>query len=218
VRSPFRSEPAAFHFLLLLAAVLVPIAIVAAIGPTWLALTLIAVALAALVVRIVQMRTVERHSVELELKSAPAHVGAAQERRILLVANDTLNEEAFISEVERLASALNAHVFILAPALISAGARRTGDIDRALDQARGRLEEALGRIPDELDAAGEISDADPLEAIGDAVATFAPDQIVISTRRERPPGGLDPQLASLARQRFALPVDHLVFEPALSAS
>jgi GABA permease len=218
VRSPFHSEPEAFHFLLLLTAVLVPIAIAVAIGLTWLALTLIAVALAALAVRRVQMRMVKRHSPELELKSAPAHVGGAQERRILLVANDTLNDEAFIREVARQASMPNAHVFILAPALISAGARLTGDIDHELDQARGRLEEALGRIPYELTAAGEISDAEPLEAIEDAVATFTPDQIIISTRRERSSRGLDPRLADLARQRFALPVGHLALEAALSAS
>ena len=78
-----------------------------------------------------------------------------------------------------------ARVFMLAPAIISAGARWTGDIDHALDQARTRLAEALDRIPGDLDAAGKISDAEPLEAIEDAVATFAPDQIIISTRAEQ---------------------------------
>ena len=112
----------------------------------------------------------------------------------------------------------NAHVFILAPALISVGARLTGEIDHALDQARARLEQAPGRIPSELDAPGEISDADPLEAIEDAVATFMPDQIIVSTRSEQPARGLNPPLAGLVRRRFALPVAHLTVEPAVSAS
>lgn len=218
MRSPFHSEPEAFHFVLLLAAVVVPIALAAAFGPTWLTLTLVAVAVAALALRRLQLHRATRHPLELELKSAPAHVGPPEQRRILFVANDTLNEETFIREVEALASAPNAHVFILAPALISAGARLTGDIDHALDQARARLEEALGRIPSELDATGEISDADPLKAIEDAVATFMPDQIIVSTRCEQPARGLDPQLADLVRRRFALPVVRLTVESAVGAS
>ena len=163
------------------------------------------------------MHAVKRHTVKVELKSAPAHAGPPDERRILFVANDTLNDEAVIGEVERLASAHKARVFMLVPASISAGARLTGDIDHALEQARARLAEALDRVPDDLDAAGKISDADPLEAIEDAVATFAPDQIIISTRAEQTSGGLDPKLASLTRKRFALPVSELTVGSAVSA-
>ena len=217
MRSPLHSEAEALDFLLLVIVVMLAIALAAAIGPTWLTLAVIAVVVTGLAVRRARMHTVKRHTLKLEVKSAPAHAGPADERRILLVANDALDEEAFIREVETLASAHKPRVFVLVPAIISAGARLTGDIDHALDQARARLAEALDRIPGDLDATGKISDADPLEAIEDAVATFSPDHIIISTRGEQTSRGLDPKLASLARKRFALPVSQLTVESAFSA-
>jgi hypothetical protein len=217
VRSPIRSESEAFRFLLLLILALLPIALAAALGPTWLALAVLAVVLGALAMRIAQLRMRKRRSIELPLKSAPAHLGPAAERRVLVVANDTLSEEALLNEVERLACASRMHVLLLAPALISPGARLTGAIDRPLDQARVRLEAALDRIGHDLDVAGEISEADPLEAIEDAFATFAADEVIVSTRRERAGSGLEPRLAGLVRERFAVPVRHLVCEPGSSA-
>jgi hypothetical protein len=217
VRSPFHSEQEAFRFLLLLVAALFPIVLAAALGSTWLALAVFAVIVGALVMRMAQLRMRKRRSLRLSLKSAPAHLGPAAERRVLVVANDTLSDEALLSEVKRLASAPRTHVLVLAPALISPGARLTGDIARPLDQARVRLEAALDRIGHDLDVAGEISEAGPLEAIEDAFATFAADEVIVSTRRERAGSGLEPGLAGLVRERFAVPVRHLVFEPGSGA-
>ncbi len=213
MRSPFHSEPEAFRFLLLLILGLLPIVLAAVLGPTWLALAVFAVVLGALWMRMSQLRMRKRRSLDLPLKSAPAHLGPAAERRILVVANDTLSEKALLSEVARLASAPRTHVLLLAPALISRGARVTGAVDRPLDQARVRLAAALDRVGHNLGVAGEISEADPLEAIEDAFATFAADEVIISTRGERARSGLEPWLAGLVRERFAVPVRHLVFEP-----
>jgi plastocyanin len=213
VRSPFHSEPEAFRFLLLVILGLLPIVLAAALGPTWLALAVFGVVLGALWMRISQLRMRKRRSLELPLKSAPAHLGPAAERRILVVANDTLSEQALLGEVARLASAPRTHVLLLAPALISRGARVTGAVDRPLDQARVRLAAALDRVGHNPGVAGEISEGDPLEAIEDAFATFAADEVIISTRGERARNGLEPWLAGLARERFAVPVRHLVFDP-----
>ncbi len=217
MRSPIRSEPEAFRLLLLLIVALLPIVLAAALGPTWLALAVLAVVLGALAMRTAQLRIRRRRSLELPLKSAPAHLGPAAERRVLVVANDTLSEEALLSEIERLASESRTHVLLLVPALISPGARLTGAIDRPLDQARVRLEAALDRIDHDFDVAGEISEADPLEAIEDAFATFAADEVVVSTHREQSLSGLEPRLGGLVRERFAVPVRHLVFEPSSGA-
>ena len=212
MRNPFPSEPDAFRFLLLLIVALAPAAIAAAAGPAWLALTLLAAAFAVTLLRLLQLRMLRRHSAEPRLKSAPAHVGAADERRILVVANDTLGEHGLAREIERLASGPHTHVRVLAPALVSSPARWTGGFDAARAEAQGRLDDTLGRIRADLDATGEISDADPLQAIEDTLATFAADEIVIATRRERSWNGLEPRLADLVRERFALPIEQLVFD------
>jgi plastocyanin len=217
VRSPFSSEPEAFHSVIVLALVLIAVVLAATLGPTWLAVTVLVVAVGVLAFRMgqVHMRKLQRRDVPL--KMAPPHMGPATERRVLVVANDTLDEDALISEVERLASTPTTRVFLLVPALISTGARITGGVDGVLDQARTRLKCALDRVGHHDIVGGEFSQADPLEAVQDTFATFAPDEVIVATRWERTAGGLEPELAGLVRERFAVPVRHLVFEPGAAA-
>jgi plastocyanin len=215
VRSPFHSEPEAFRFLLLVILAMLVIVLAAVLGSTWLALAVLAIIVGALAMRITQLRM--RRSLEVPLKSAPPHLGPAAERRVLVVANDTLSEQGLLSEVAMLASAPGTHVLLLAPALISPGVRVAGAVDRPLDQARVRLAAALDRVGHDLDVEGEVSAADPLEAIENAFATFAADEVIVCTRRERARNGLEPRLAGLVRERFAVPVRHLVLEPGCSA-
>ena len=56
-----------------------------------------------------------------------------------------------------------------------------------------------------IDASGEIGDGDPLQAIEDALRTFAPDELVISTHPEGRSHWLERDVVSGARERFALP-------------
>ena len=63
-----------------------------------------------------------------------------------------------------------------------------------------------------LDAAGEIGDGDPVQAIEDAVRTFRPDEVIVSTH---PPGRsqwLERGVIDRARERFALPLTHVVVD------
>jgi hypothetical protein len=216
VRSPFHSEPEAFRFLLALILALVPIVLAAALGPTWLALVVLAVVLGGVAVRAVQLRMRKLRSPDLPVKMAPPHLGSAAERRVLVVANDTLAEESLLSEVERLALAPRTHVMLLVPAVVAPGARLTGAIDSLLDQARARMQVALDRVGHDT-IAGKVTGEAPLEAIEDTFATFVPDEVIVATRWEQAAGGLEPRLAGLVRERFAVPVRHLVFEPGFAA-
>ena len=213
MRSPFHSEQEAFRFVVLVTVALIPVVLAAALGPTWLAFIVLAVMLGAVAARLALLRMRKLRGHELPVKMAPPHLGSSAERRVLVVANDTLGEEALLSEIERLASIPRTHVLLLVPALISPGARLTGAVDSVLDQARVRLEWALDRVAHHLAVAGQTSEADPLEAVEDAFATFVPDEVIVSTGWEPAANGLEPQLAGLVRERFAVPVRHLVFEP-----
>ncbi len=217
MRSPFHSEHEAFGFVLLVAPAVIAVALAATLGPNWLALVVLAVILGAVAARFVQLRMRKLRGLELPVKMAPPHLGSAAERRVLVVANDTLIEAALLSEIERLASVPLTHVSLLVPALISPAARLTGAVDGVSDQARARLKTALDRVGKNPLTRGEISEADPLEAIEDAFATFVPDEVIVSTRWEPADGGLEPRLAGLVRERFAVPVRHLVFEPGSTA-
>ena len=207
MRNPARSEQDAFRFLLFVLVTAVPVAIAASLGPAWLAPALLALALA-----VVAVRALRPQPPHLLLKSAPAHVGAADERRILVVANDTLGEDGLARELERLASSPRTHVRVLVPALVSRRAHWASVTDRAHEDAQRRVDAALRRVPN-TGTTGQVADAEPLQAIEDALVTFPADQIVVATRRETPWQGLEPRLASLVRARFAVPVEQLVFEP-----
>jgi cupredoxin-like protein len=213
MRRPVPSESEAFRFVLLLIAALIPIVLAAVLGPTWLAVVVLAVVVGALAVHFAQLHVRRLRGLELPVKMAPPHLGPVEERRVLVVANDTLGEVALMGEVEGLAAVPNTRVLLLVPALISPGARLTGGVDGPLDRARVRLRSALDHVGREGVVSGEVSEADPLQAVEDAFAAFAPDEVIVATRRERAANSLEPRLAGLVRERFAVPVRHRVFEP-----
>ena len=63
-----------------------------------------------------------------------------------------------------------------------------------------------------IDAHGEVGDSDPLQAIEDSLRTFAPDELVISTHPEGRSNWLERGVVEAARERFALPVTHVVVD------
>ncbi len=63
-----------------------------------------------------------------------------------------------------------------------------------------------------IEARGEVGDGDPLQAIEDALRTFAPDELVISTHPEGRSNWLERGVVTGARDRFALPVTHVVVD------
>jgi hypothetical protein len=57
-----------------------------------------------------------------------------------------------------------------------------------------------------LDATGELGDADPLQAIDDAMATFAADDLLLVTHPTRRRAWYEQHLAEDAAARFTLPI------------
>ena len=55
-------------------------------------------------------------------------------------------------------------------------------------------------------------DQDPMQAIEDALRTFGADEILISTHPEGRSHWLEQDLISKARERFALPITHVVVD------
>jgi hypothetical protein len=98
----------------------------------------------------------------------------------------------------------DADVFVVVPALNSRLRHWLSDNDGARRTATERLEACLDRLQRVgVHANGSVGDADPLQAIADALPTFAADEIVIAAH---PRHGLADRLAFRARKRFALPI------------
>ena len=61
-----------------------------------------------------------------------------------------------------------------------------------------------------IEARGQIGDGDPLLAIEDGIRIFAPDELIISTHPEGRSNWLERGIVDSTRERFALPVTHVV--------
>jgi hypothetical protein len=79
--------------------------------------------------------------------------------------------------------------------------------------AQERLDASLSKLHAlGVDARGEIGDVQPLQAIEDALRTFGPDEIIISTHPEGRSHWLETGVVTSARERFAVPVTHVVVD------
>jgi nucleotide-binding universal stress UspA family protein len=99
----------------------------------------------------------------------------------------------------------DADVLVVAPAL-NAWLRRWMSDE---DDARRRAEERAAALVQDLERRGihadsRVGDADPVQAIADALATFPADEIMIAAPER--PTRLAAELASRASRRFALPI------------
>lgn len=108
------------------------------------------------------------------------------EMRILVIANRTCPCPGLQEAILEMASAEATEVLVVAPALNRRLKHLLSDTDGAVAAAGERLEQLVsGLAAAGVEAHGQVGDARPILAIEDALATFAADQLVISTL---PPG------------------------------
>ena len=146
--------------------------------------------------------------------------------RTLVVANETIAGDALHEAVRRSARDAGSEVLVIAPALNSRIRHWTSDSDDARAQAEVRLDQCIARMRDaEVHALGYVADADPMQAIADALPLFAADEILIATHEEGRSNWLERDLVGRACQGFGLPVLHVVVQesrepatPVLSAA
>ena len=96
---------------------------------------------------------------------------------------------------------------------LAAPALRLGRGRRARRRPRSGSTRSLHALADAgIDARGEVGDADPLQAIDDALRTFGADEIIISTHPEGRSNWLERGIVDSARQRFTVPITHVVVD------
>jgi hypothetical protein len=205
--NPFRSEASAFGFLFLTIGSVGAIAIAAHAGGTYAAVGVLVVLAAAGVVWMSRRR-------EPEGRRDIAVQGSAEgERRILVVANETVGGARLFDEIHARSEGYREQVLVLSPALNSALRHWVSDEDGARAEAQGRLDASLARLAQAgIDARGEIGDADPLQAIEDALRTFGADEIIISTHPPERSNWLERGVVARAHERFSIPVTHVIGE------
>ena len=208
MKNPLRSEADAFQFLIGAVVYFAAIAIAGVINE-WAGLTVFVVLSAA----VLWWWFRSRRPAEVPRQTAPTHRGGPGERRILVIANETVGGGPLREQIEERSSGYDTQVLVVSPALNSPIRHWASDEDPAREAARQRLETSLQRLrEDGIEARGEVGDADPLQAIEDAVRTFGPDEIIISTHPEGRSHWLERGIVTGARERFAVPITHVVVD------
>jgi hypothetical protein len=206
-RNPFRSEAEAYRFLLMTVGYFFLIVVAASIA-TWLGVVVF-VALTAVGVGL----WMRGRSNEPVVKTVVPHIGAEDERRILVIANETVGGDELLEILRRKAEGVREQILVVCPALNSAVRHWASDEDGARASAQQRLDRSLARLREYgVHARGEVGDGDPLQAMEDALRTFGADEIVISTHPEGRSHWLERNIVGSARDRFDVPITHVVVD------
>jgi GABA permease len=204
MRNPFRTEEEAFRFVWL-TIVYFALIVIGYFIYRWLGLAVFVVE-SAVVVWWLMTRGRRERPVR---QAPPPHPGG--ERRILVVANETVEGSELLRELCRKAENVDERVLVVVPALNSPLKHWVSDEDEAREAAQTRLDRSLAAMREAgIEAAGDLGDGDPLQAIEDAIRLFAPDELIISTHPPERSHWLERGVVENARERFALPVTHVV--------
>jgi hypothetical protein len=135
-------------------------------------------------------------------------------RRLLVIANETCAGRAVSDEV-RYRAGEGGEVVVVAPALARTRLEHwlTSDLERRQEEAQERLEASLDAFRAAgLTASGHLGDADPLQALDDALRVYEPDEILISTHPPSRSNWLERQVVQRARERYTQPITHVVVD------
>jgi hypothetical protein len=205
--NPLRSEAEAFRFLIASIGYFGAIVIAAVAGGKWAGLSVFIVLSVAVAGWWLRARREERPR-----QTAP-RPHAAGERRILVIANETVAGHTLRSMILERSLDVREEVLVVTPALNSPLKHWVSDEDGARAAAQERLDASLAKLAEAgVQARGEVGDGDPLQAMEDALRTFGADEIIISTHPEGRSNWLERGVVEKARERFAVPITHVVVD------
>jgi hypothetical protein len=207
VLNPFRSEAEAYRFVWLTIGYF-GLIVAGALINRWVGLAVFIVL--STIVLYLYLRRGRREApqvTETQSRSAP------DERRILVVANETVGGETLRRRIHDRSEGFRTEILVVSPALNSPLKHWISDEDEARAAAQERLERSLARLRSAgIEARGEVGDGEPLQAMEDALRTFGADEIIISTHPEGRSHWLERGVVERARERFTVPVTHVVVD------
>jgi hypothetical protein len=131
--------------------------------------------------------------------------------RVLVIANETVTGHDLHKAI--LAYPGETDILVVAPALNIRLRHWTSDEDRARVAAECRLAACLASLRAAgMQVHGRIGDADPIQAIADALAVFPANELLIATHPEHRSNWLAHDLVDRACACFALPIIHVVVD------
>jgi len=105
-----------------------------------------------------------------------------------------------------------AEVLVVSPATNqSKVAFWVSDPDEAIEEAETAQTDTVERLEEEgVDAAGQVGESDPVQAVDDALATFAADRILLVAHPEGERDYREDEALAEAGTRWGIPIAHAV--------
>lgn len=135
--------------------------------------------------------------------------------KLLVLASEPIGAQQLRSALPVGVDPQDAEVMVVAPALQTSALRFwLSDVDQAIAKAN-EVQQATVRALDDVgvSASGDTGESDPLDALSDALITFAADRIVLFTHPDTDKRYREDIDVAEVRQRFGLPVDHAIISP-----
>jgi hypothetical protein len=128
--------------------------------------------------------------------------GGADEKNVLVIANETVLGEPLLDKIRERAAAGPASFLIMSP--------QSDPNAGEHPEAERRLKRALGELRGEgIDVHGQVAHPDPYSAAMEAVHDERVDEIVVSTFEPQRSGWLRRDLVERLRKETGLPVEHV---------
>jgi hypothetical protein len=209
MHNPLRSEAEMFRLVVIIGIAALPVIVLGlAAGPEW-GLVVLGVELGIGIGLIWRgSRGTLPHEAEVAQDDDAVH-------RILVVANQTVAGRSLLNEIKQHHAGRQTEILVVVPALPHSRLEHLAhDVDGAIAEARVRLEQSLAAMKEAgLSARGTVGDHhDPNAAIEDALATFAADEVIISTHPPERSRWLESGVVERAEADIPLPVTHVVVD------
>ena len=122
---------------------------------------------------------------------------------------------ALLAEIRNRCKGRSSEILVVVPALTSSRMEHwASDVDRALEDARERLDESLRRMEAAgVNVRGHVGDHhEPDASLEDALRTFPADEVIISTHPPERSRWLERGVVERAREEIPLPITHVVVD------
>jgi hypothetical protein len=135
-------------------------------------------------------------------------------QRLLVVSDAALADVGRLPPSVRALIDAAAELYVVTPSLPGRGAWLADQVNRSRHVAEERLDAVLGNMRSiGARASGSIGDDTALTAVGDAVAEFQPDHILVALRSREHANWQEKGLIEQIRDRFSLPLTTYAVDP-----
>jgi hypothetical protein len=140
---------------------------------------------------------------------------ATRPYRVLVVTTEAATGRPLVDEIARHTRGRQTELRLVTPATPSSPLKlAAGEVDPAIEEARGRLEESVRALRQTgAEVTGHVGDADPVLALEDELAMFPADEVMVVTHPDDSASWLEKDAVERARQEVDRPITHVVVEP-----